>query len=316
MKYKSFFKRSAGGLLVAFGGAILGSCGSISSIAYSKKMLMEPKQEKYVERIAIDQLAPSDAIIPVLHKLEGFRSKSYFCAGNTLTIGNGTTFQGADVHNDEKGLIYAHAHCPIETFFEDEGVKFLQDKFSKDHGIITLPNQEDQEKVVKWTKKEASLSPQQAGALTRYYLETVAVRDLQKHVKVPMAPYEYDGLISFTYNVGCGANKGLLISDTLFRLNKEDYEGASEGMMHFAKAGGQVLPGLIKRRMVEMSIWMQKSFDYTSNDLLSKQWEVQEPKKWEEYADARFEILKKRPDLCAEALSYYNLYQQLSQKAV
>ena len=67
-------------------------------------------------------------------------------------------------------------------------------------------------------------------------------------IKVPIAQNEYDAYISFTYNVGVGA---FCRSTLVKKLNAEDYEGACAELLKWNKAGGKVLPGLVKRRQEE-----------------------------------------------------------------
>jgi lysozyme len=54
--------------------------------------------------------------------------------------------------------------------------------------------------------------------------------------------------VDFVYNLGCGR----LQTSTLKRkINAQDWEGAKEELMKWSKAGGKVLPGLLKRRKAE-----------------------------------------------------------------
>lgn len=67
-------------------------------------------------------------------------------------------------------------------------------------------------------------------------------------VAVPLTQGEFDALVSFAFNVGCGN----LRKSTLLRLlNQHDYDGASMEFKKWDKAGGQVLEGLSKRRLAE-----------------------------------------------------------------
>jgi lysozyme len=67
-------------------------------------------------------------------------------------------------------------------------------------------------------------------------------------VTVPLNQGEFDALVSFTFNVGAGNLK----SSTLLRkLNAGDFAGAAQEFPRWNKAGGEVLPGLVKRRAAE-----------------------------------------------------------------
>ena len=67
-------------------------------------------------------------------------------------------------------------------------------------------------------------------------------------IKVPITQGEYDAYTSFTYNIGVRA----FCSSTLVKkLNAKDYDGACKELLKWNKAGGKVLPGLVKRRQQE-----------------------------------------------------------------
>jgi len=57
-----------------------------------------------------------------------------------------------------------------------------------------------------------------------------------------------NAVVDFCYNLGTGR----LQTSTLKRkINAQDWEGAKEELMKWSKAGGKVLPGLLKRRQAE-----------------------------------------------------------------
>jgi lysozyme len=72
-----------------------------------------------------------------------------------------------------------------------------------------------------------------------------AVRRL---VKVPLVSYQYDALVSFTYNCGEG---NLAKSTLLKKVNASDFEGAALEFHKWNKANGKVLKGLVRRRASE-----------------------------------------------------------------
>ena len=68
------------------------------------------------------------------------------------------------------------------------------------------------------------------------------------HVHVPLTQGEFDALVDFCFNLGCGA----LTSSTLLRkLNNSDFTGAAEEFEKWSHAGGKVLAGLLRRRLKE-----------------------------------------------------------------
>lgn len=62
-----------------------------------------------------------------------------------------------------------------------------------------------------------------------------------------------DALTSFSFNVGLG---NLQKSTIRMKYNRGDFEGASEGFLDWTKAGGKVLPGLVKRRNDERALFL------------------------------------------------------------
>ena len=65
----------------------------------------------------------------------------------------------------------------------------------------------------------------------------------------------FDALVSFSLNVGLGA----LQSSTLrMKYNRGDYAGAADEFLKWNKGGGRVLPGLVKRRADERSLFLKQ----------------------------------------------------------
>lgn len=92
----------------------------------------------------------------------------------------------------------------------------------------------------------------QADAFLREDLEPCerAVSDL---VKVPLSQGQHDSLVSFIFNLGRGA----FASSTLLKwLNRGDYDGAAGQFERWCRAGGRVLPGLLKRRHAEAAMFL------------------------------------------------------------
>jgi len=64
---------------------------------------------------------------------------------------------------------------------------------------------------------------------------------------------QYDALVSFAYNLGTG---NLQASTLRRKINLEDYDGAADEFPKWRKAGGRVLPGLVRRRAVERELFV------------------------------------------------------------
>lgn len=76
---------------------------------------------------------------------------------------------------------------------------------------------------------------------------------VDKQVTVPLSQNQFDALVSFAFNLGCGN----LASSTLLRkLNVKDYKGASLEFVKWNRAGGKVLAGLTRRREAEKALFL------------------------------------------------------------
>ncbi|MBX9297603.1 lysozyme [Chromobacterium vaccinii] len=95
------------------------------------------------------------------------------------------------------------------------------------------------------------ISQQQAEQLLATDLEKFET-GVGKAVTVPLNANQFSALVSFSYNLGLGN----LQSSTLLRLlNKGDYTGAAGQFPLWNKAGGNVLPGLSRRRLAEQTLF-------------------------------------------------------------
>jgi lysozyme len=71
-------------------------------------------------------------------------------------------------------------------------------------------------------------------------------------IKVPLTQGQFDALVSFSFNVGLG---NLQNSTLRMKVNRSEYEAAAEQFLVWTKAGGKVLPGLVKRRTHEKEMF-------------------------------------------------------------
>ena len=96
------------------------------------------------------------------------------------------------------------------------------------------------------------ISLEEGEALLAQELASVE-RSVRRLVRVALTQNQFDALVSFTFNLGSGR----LQSSTLrSKLNRGDYEGASDELPKWRKAGGKVLLGLVKRRAVERKLFL------------------------------------------------------------
>jgi lysozyme len=77
---------------------------------------------------------------------------------------------------------------------------------------------------------------------------------VERLVTVPLNQNEFDCLVSFAYNCGEGA---LARSSILKNLNAGNREAAARGFAAWNRGGGRVLPGLVRRRAAEASLFRQ-----------------------------------------------------------
>lgn len=75
---------------------------------------------------------------------------------------------------------------------------------------------------------------------------------VNKYVNIALNQYQFDALVSFTYNCG---SEALRDSTLLQKLNKGDFAGASAEFDLWIHSGGQVIQGLVNRRMAEKALF-------------------------------------------------------------
>ena len=95
--------------------------------------------------------------------------------------------------------------------------------------------------------------------------------DVKRLVKVRLSGFQFDALVSFTYNVGPGPTPpvhgaGLGGSTLLKKVNVGDFEGAAKEFIKWNKAGGKVMAGLTRRRKSESLLFQGISDDNYDGD--------------------------------------------------
>lgn len=79
-----------------------------------------------------------------------------------------------------------------------------------------------------------------------------AERCIERNVRVPLTQPEFDSLVSWIFNLGCGNFRG---STMLKKLNDSDYDGAAAEIPKWNRAAGKVMAGLTKRRAAERELF-------------------------------------------------------------
>lgn len=109
---------------------------------------------------------------------------------------------------------------------------------------------EDGKKLPKEWNRE--LTDEEVDALLYKDLERFEI-GVKRLTKVALSQSQFDALVSFSFNVGLG---NLQSSTLRSKLNREDYEGASNEFPKWRRAGGKILPGLVKRRADERALFL------------------------------------------------------------
>lgn len=96
-------------------------------------------------------------------------------------------------------------------------------------------------------KQDTVWTQEQCNAAARADMEKFEA-DVRRLVKVQLEPWQFDALVSFTYNVGAG---NLAKSTLLKKVNAKDFAGAAKEFLRWDKANGKTLAGLTRRRKSE-----------------------------------------------------------------
>jgi len=104
-----------------------------------------------------------------------------------------------------------------------------------------------------------ALKPEDFRVFSKEEVDSILEKDLQRFVAgvLRYCPDNLNenrlgALVSFAFNVGLGT---LQRSTLRQKHNRGDFEGAKQEFLKFTKAGGKVLPGLVKRRNDEIALY-------------------------------------------------------------
>jgi len=75
-------------------------------------------------------------------------------------------------------------------------------------------------------------------------------------VEVELAQHQFDALVSFAFNLGCGA---LMASTLLKLLNAGNFAAAEAQFTRWNRAAGKVMGGLTRRRLAEAEMFHGES---------------------------------------------------------
>lgn len=158
----------------------------------------------------------------LMHKFEGCRNKPYLCPAHIWTIGYGHV------------LYQEQIRLPMVRV-EGENIPMIRKE---------MPLKPEDNRV--WTKEEIN-------ELFRVDVENFERGVLRLVPGSAGRQGSFDALVSFAFNAGLG---NLQRSTIRMKANRGDWEGAAEAFMMWTKGGGRVLPGLVRRREAERTLFL------------------------------------------------------------
>jgi len=158
----------------------------------------------------------------LMHRFEGFRNKPYLCPAHIWTIG------------------YGH------VLYQEQ---------------IRLPMVRVEGKETPMIRREMPLKAEDNRAFTKTEIDELFRTDVGTFERgvLRLVPGvvgrqgAFDALVSISFNFGLG---NLQRSTIRMRANRGDWEGAAEAFMVWTKGGGKVLPGLVRRREAERTLFL------------------------------------------------------------
>lgn len=164
----------------------------------------------------------SKAGADLMHQFEGYRTRPYLCPAHIWTIG------------------YGH------VLYQDQ---------------IRLPMARVPDKDIPMIRKEMPLKPEDNRVWSKQEIEELFATDVASFERgvLRLVPGvvgrqgRFDALVSISFNFGLG---NLQRSTIRMKANRGDWEGAAEAFMVWTKGGGKELPGLVRRRKAERSLFL------------------------------------------------------------
>lgn len=81
----------------------------------------------------------------------------------------------------------------------------------------------------------------------------IAENYIRKLITKPLTQCQYDALVSFTFNCGGGA---LQRSTLRAKINRGEFASAADEFLKWARGGGRILKGLLRRRKAERALFL------------------------------------------------------------
>jgi lysozyme len=163
----------------------------------------------------------SDKGIHLMHHFEGYRNKPYKCSAKIWTVG-----WGHAMYADQLRLPNVRTESYTGMIRDDYQLK------PEDNRV--------------WSKEELV-------AIFKNDIESFERGVLRLVPGVVGKQGAFDALVSISFNFGLG---NLQRSTIRMKANRGDWEGAAEAFMAWTKGGGKELPGLVKRRIAEKTLFL------------------------------------------------------------
>jgi lysozyme len=150
----------------------------------------------------------------------------------------------------------------IEMIKHHEGVRFKPYQcpaklWTIGVGHVLYP---DQVKILLPERGAYPLRPEDSRTFTKEEVDGILRADLDRFERgverfcpVTLTQGMFDGLVSFSFNVGLGTLQRSTLRQKVLRGDKE---GAAEELLKYCMAGGKVLKGLQNRRIDERSLFL------------------------------------------------------------
>ena len=150
----------------------------------------------------------------------------------------------------------------IEMIKHHEGVRFKPYQcpaklWTIGVGHVLYPHQI---KILLSERGAYALHPEDSRTFTKEEVDGILRADLDRFERgverfcpVPLTQGMFDGLVSFSFNVGLGTLQRSTLRQKLLRGDKE---GAAEELLKYCMGGGKVLKGLQNRRIDERCLFL------------------------------------------------------------
>ena len=143
-----------------------------------------------------------------------------------------------------EGVRYKPYQCPAALWTVGVGHVIVPE-----HGKLNIEQRKALPIPEGWDRK---LTDAEVNGLLKFDLNRFEL-GVAKFCPVPLTQGMFDGLVSFSFNVGLGTLQRSTLRQKLLRGDKE---GAAEELMKYCMAGGKVLKGLQNRRIDERALFL------------------------------------------------------------